>query len=196
MPAKRSRSKVDDEVVRMIREAMEKKGMMQKDLAAATGMTQPQVSVRLSHSGASIPIHQVIQMCTGVGLDPVAVLGEASERASTPSDSEPATRQHAHDRWAPTASGTVEDPEQVQVNAVARQLATALWHGCNSEDFINIAIEETIRREDTHFWDETRRRWIAEIALAELAYSLGRRYPIRDRFPLKPPALAPDKIIR
>lgn len=169
---------------------------MQKDLAAATGMTQPQISVRLSRGGASIPIQQVILMCEGVGLDPVAVLGKASERASEPRRLEPDAERHTYRRWAPTTRGTVEDPEQIQVNAVARQLATALWNGCDDMDFINIAIEETIRREEAHFWDETRRRWIAEIALSELAYSLGRRYPIRDRFPLKPPALAPDKIIR
>ena len=62
MPAKRPRSRVDDHIVAIIREAMLEKHMLQKDLASAAGMSEAQVSVRLRPTGPSIPVDQVVRM--------------------------------------------------------------------------------------------------------------------------------------
>lgn len=180
----RGRSQIDNELARIIRAAMEERKMRQKDLAAATGLTEPQVSVRLSRSGSSIPVRHVVLFCAALDLDVSEVLTEATQRAEAFADSMQVERP-----------GYGADPQE-QVNAVARQLAASLWNGADSWDFINIAIEETLRRENEEFWTEKRKRWILEIALAELAYSIGRRNPIRDPFPLKPPRIDPEAITR
>lgn len=158
--------------------------MLQKDLAAATGLSQPQVSVRLSRSGPSIPLHDLALFCGALGLNFSETLAEATRRA------EASIASNAHE-----IPGYGADPHE-QVNALARQLATAVWNGCDDWDYINIVIEETGRRENETFWTEKRKRWIVETALAELAYAVGRRYPIRDKFPLKPPKLSDEKIVR
>lgn len=182
MPSKRRRSQVDNHIAAILREAMREKRMLQKDLAAATGLTDPQVSRRLSSSGASIPVDHLVLFCAALDLDVTEVMDEATKRA------EAAVERHQ-------IPGFGVDPHE-QVSAVARQLASALWNGCDSWDFINIVIDESLRREDQQFWTETRKRWVLETALAELAYAVGRRNPVRDSFPLKPPKIGPDSITR
>jgi hypothetical protein len=168
--------------------------MLQKDLSAATGLSQSKISVRLSMAGASMPVHDLVLFCGALGLDLSETLAEAGCRAEQRAQSRERPADPSN-RWASGGWVSDADPQQ-QVNAVARQLATALWNGADSWDFINIAIEETVRRENEAFWTEKRKRWVLEIALAELAYSIGRRNPIRDPFPLKPPRIDPEAITR
>lgn len=190
MPAKRSRSRIDDEIVAMIREAMETKGLMQKDLAAATGMTQPQISVRLSYTGASIPVHQIVLMCGALGMDVTSVFAVAQERAEgSPQGfvSEKLSRSRSH------PADDVDDSGQVE--AVGRQIAASLWAGCDDLDFIVLAIDQNMFRDDSRFWTARRKQLALMFALHDLAYTIGQRYPIRDRFTLKP-VMDPEKIIR
>lgn len=190
MPAKRSRSQVDDEIVDMIRTAMRSQGMLQKDLAAATGMTQPQISVRLSKTGSSIPVHQVLLMCAAVGLDATRVFDEASERAAK----SPPKAQPGHVKvFAHMRPPSLDDTDQVE--AVGRQIAASLWAGCDDRDFIELAIDQNMFRENNAFWTPRRKQLALMFALRDLAYTIGRRYPIRDQFILKP-VLDPERIIR
>ncbi|WP_341957483.1 helix-turn-helix transcriptional regulator [Microbacterium sp. LWH13-1.2] len=174
----------------MIREAMRLRGMLQKDLAAATGMTQPQISVRLSKSGASIPVHQVLLMCAAVGLDATRVFGEASERA----EKSPLKAQ-AGDVEAVAYKRPPSLDDTGQVEAVGRQIAASLWAGCDDRDFIELAIDQIMFRENNSFWSPRRKQLALMFALSDLAYTIGRRYPIRDQFTLKP-VLDPERIIR
>lgn len=177
MPAKRPRSRVDDHIVAIIREAMREKHMLQKDLACAAGMSQTQVSVRLRPTGPSIPIDQVVRMCGALSLDVSSVFNEAEQRA----------------RSCPT-TGAVEPDEDEQTRAVGRRIAASLWVGCDDPDFIVLAIDQNMFRDDNRFWTPTRKQLALMWALHDLAYTIGRRYPIRDPFILKP-VMESDKIV-
>lgn len=177
MPARRPRSRVDDQIVTIIREAMREKHMLQKDLAAAAGMSQAQVSVRLSRTGPSIPVAQVVRMCGALGLDISAVFDAAEQRAKS----------------CPT-TGVVQPDEDEQTRAVGRRIAASLWAGCDDPDFIVLAIDQNMFRDDNRFWTPVRKQLALMWALHDLAYTVGRRYPIRDQFILKP-VMESDKII-
>jgi len=84
MPTKRPRSRVDDHIVTVIRDSMREKRMSQKDLAAEAGMSQAQVSARLSTTGPSIPVGQVVRMCAALGIDVGKVLEGAERHAKDP----------------------------------------------------------------------------------------------------------------
>ncbi|QNA92691.1 hypothetical protein G4G29_10465 [Microbacterium sp. Se63.02b] len=151
--------------------------MLQKDLASAAGMSQAQVSVRLKPMGPSIPIDQVVRMCGALGLDVPSVFREAEERAKS----------------CPT-TGVVEPDEDEQTRAVGRRIAASLWVGADDPDFIVLAIDQNMFRDDNRFWTPVRKQLALMWALHDLAYTIGRRYPIRDPFILKP-VLESDKII-
>lgn len=178
MPAKRPRSRVDDHIVAIIREAMREKHMLQKDLACAAGMSQAQVSVRLRRTGPSIPIDQVVRMCGALGLDVSSVFNQAEQRARTS---------------CPT-TGVIEPDEDEQTRAVGRRIAASLWVGCDDPDFIVLAIDQNMFRDDNRFWTPNRKQLALMWALHDLAYTIGRRYPIRDPFILKP-VIEPSEIV-
>ncbi len=171
MPARKPRSQVDDEIVAIIREAMTKRNVLQKDLAAASGLSQTQVSVRLRMIGPSIPNDQLAAMCEALGMDVDGVLEQARKRA---------------------AIGPPDEDEQTR--ALGRRIAASLWVGCDDPDFIVLAIDQNIFRDDNRFWTSNRKQLALMWALHDLAYTIGRRYPIRDPFILKP-VMEPDKII-
>ena len=177
MPAKRPRSRVDDHIVAIIREAMLEKHMLQKDLASAAGMSEAQVSVRLRPTGPSIPVDQVVRMCGALGLDVSSVFNEAEQRA----------------RSCPT-TGMVKPDEGERTRAVGRRIAASLWVGCDDPDFIVLAIDQNMFRDDNRFWTSYRKQLALMWALHDLSYTIGRRYPIRDPFILKP-VMESDKII-
>lgn len=178
--SRRPRTPIDDELVAILRAEMDRQGMMQKDLAAAAGMTQPQVSVRLSGRGSSIPVEQVARMCGALGLDPGATFEEAAKRAS---------ETKAHPEAPRTAGGARQ-----QIDALGRQLAEAMWNGCDDWEFVTFAIDHMMDREDVTFWDPRKKQLALMVALADLAYVISRRYPVRDGFLLKP-VMNPGEII-
>ncbi len=177
MPARKPRSQVDDEIVAIIREAMTKRNVLQKDLAAASGLSQTQVSVRLRVIGPPIPNDQLAAMCEALGMTVDGVLEEARKRAAI-----------GH---GPTA-GTPDEDEQTQ--AVGRRIAASLWVGCDDPDFIVLAIDQNMFRDDNRFWTPSRKQLALMWALHDLAYTIGRRYPIRDPFILKP-VIEPSEIV-
>lgn len=70
-----------------------------------------------------------------------------------------------------------------------------LLSGTSDWDFTGFAIDHVMDREDSTFWDARKKQLVLMVALSELAYVVGRRYPIRDKFILKP-KLAPEEIVR
>jgi transcriptional regulator with XRE-family HTH domain len=165
----------------MLRHELDMRGMLQKNLAAAAGMTQPQVSRRLSGMGGSIPLDQLDRMCKALGMDTAATFEEATRRADAPS-LDPATN---------VRMGTDAD----QIDALGRHLAEVMWNSADDSDFTNFAIDHIMDREDTTFWDARKKQLVLMVALTELAYAVGRRYPIRDKFILKQ-KLSPEEIVR
>lgn len=179
--SRRPRTPIDDELAAILRAEMDRQGMMQKDLAAAAGMTQPQVSVRLAmRTGPSIPMDQLERMCAALGLNTAETFGEASKRASDAKN---------HPDAPTTAHGA-----RKQIDALGRHLAEVMWNGCDDWDFVTFAIDHLINRQDVTFWDPRKKQLALMVALSELAYVISRRYPVRDPFMLKP-VMKPEEIV-
>lgn len=178
--SRRPRTPIDDELVEMLRGEMKRQGMLQKDLAAAAGMSQPQVSMRLSKVGASIPMDHLEQMCKALGLDTTMTLQEATKRA-------------ADAPCRPDAPRTTEGARR-QIDALGRHLAEVLWNGCDDWEFTTFAIDHLMDRQDVSFWDSRKKQLALMVALAELSYVISQRYPVRDQFMLKA-IMKPDEIV-
>lgn len=137
-----TRTFIDEEVARILRAAMKERGMLQKDLAAAAGMTSPQVSVRLNNKGGSIPIWQIEAMCQALDLDPqtvfenACILGDKQrEQAEVAAKAEAADREarrrttyrQAGDSLAALAWNITDDEFLDQV--LAMEIDEAAEHG-------------------------------------------------------------------
>lgn len=179
------RTQVDVEIIAILREALTAQGLTQKALSERTGMSQPKISVRLKPYGASLPMHEFILLCAGLGLDPVQTLEVAGDRAKL---------SQKRSSGPKDANGMTEG-EREQVDAVGRQLAHSLWDGANDIDFVCLAIDQLVARDDVKFWTPTKQNLVLKVALRDLARTIGLRQPVRDQFPLKP-ILEPEDIVR
>lgn len=175
-----ARSRVDDELATLIRRELKTKGMLQKDLAAATDLTQAQVS-RLLSGLAPWRTDYLDRICGVLTLDASEVLLEATKAAENTPDADPFERQRLEPRE--------------QARALGRQIAMSVWSAAGETDFIVQMLNEScFHRSDKDFWTDRRLASALVHALRDISVVLGDRYPVRDSF-LYQELLSPEKVI-